>query len=265
MLGLAFFGPNWSLWLLFAVAGAIGAWEYLNMTLRGAIGLDGWWSIAGVFGLVSAFYWTDSSLVLLGVGSVTGLGVFLIGLRGAPDAPTVAPRLGHILAGWAYTGFLFSALAMLVRAPDPMVHAQFQSGWLLFPMAVIWAGDTGAYFAGRAFGGPKLAPIVSPNKTRSGAAGGLVASVAGGYLAWFVFGLPTEQMPAWMVLVFAIPGAMLGQFGDLCESLIKRSVGAKDSGTILYGHGGMLDRVDALVFAAPWFVLWKTVFDLPTA
>ncbi len=137
--------------------------------------------------------------------------------------------------------------------------APHQAGWLLLPMFVIWAGDTGAYFAGRAFGRHKLAPRLSPKKTWEGAVGGACASVLGGWAAASLF---FDGIPFWQVVVIALPAAVLGQVGDLSESLIKRSTGVKDSGRIIYGHGGVLDRVDGLIFAAPYFAIARHLLRL---
>ncbi|MEQ9641789.1 MAG: phosphatidate cytidylyltransferase [Alphaproteobacteria bacterium] len=116
-------------------------------------------------------------------------------------------------------------------------------GWLL---ATVWASDTGAYFAGRGIGGPKLAPRISPNKTWAGLIGGMVAAaIAGGAVAaWGGFAvLPAAGLSAVV--------AALSQGGDLAESMLKRRFDVKDSGTLIPGHGGILDRVDALLAAAP--------------
>lgn len=262
LLGIAFFAPNWGLWVLLSGAAAIGAWEFLVMVLGGRPGADGWAGILGVVVTHGALYWSDDPRQVLGASALTVMAVLVLSLRHADEPARVAPRVGGILAAWAYNTTLFGGLIMLVMATPRTEVAPFQAGWLLLPMFVVWAGDTGAYFAGRAFGRRPLAPRVSPKKTREGAVGGVIASVAGGYLAWALLPRP-DEFTAVMVLLFAIPGAILGQIGDLCESMIKRSTGVKDSGTIIYGHGGMLDRVDALIFAAPWFALVRAWFDLP--
>jgi phosphatidate cytidylyltransferase len=120
--------------------------------------------------------------------------------------------------------------------------------WLMFALLVSWAGDTAALYVGKAFGRHKLAPLVSPAKTWEGAAGSLVGGVlAGGLYAHFL--LPAT--PLNIVLPVAAAGNIAGQFGDLCKSAWKRGAGVKDSGTMLPGHGGWLDRIDASLFAVP--------------
>jgi phosphatidate cytidylyltransferase len=128
---------------------------------------------------------------------------------------------------------------------------------LLFTLLVVWVGDSAAYFAGHAFGRLKMSPQLSPNKTWEGAAANLLGGllVAALYAHWMEF--PVKHM-----LMMAALGSIAGQVGDVFESAFKRSAGVKDSGTLIPGHGGMLDRIDALIFAAPavwyyfeWFVM----------
>ena len=120
--------------------------------------------------------------------------------------------------------------------------------WLAFALGVNWIGDTGAYYTGRAIGKRKLAAQVSPGKTWEGSAGSLLASVVFGalFLPYFI---PTTSIP-WAIAI-SIAANIAGQFGDLAESAIKRGAGVKDSGAILPGHGGLLDRVDSQLFSLP--------------
>jgi phosphatidate cytidylyltransferase len=128
---------------------------------------------------------------------------------------------------------------------------------LLFTLVIVWVGDSAAYFAGHAFGRSKMTPHLSPNKTWEGAGANLLGAllVASLFAYWMKF-------PAKHMLAMAALGSIAGQVGDLFESAFKRSAGVKDSGTLIPGHGGMLDRIDALIFAAPavwyyfeWFVM----------
>jgi phosphatidate cytidylyltransferase len=130
-------------------------------------------------------------------------------------------------------------------------------GYVVLALMVAWFGDTGGYFGGRFFGKHKLYEAVSPKKTIEGAIAGLLGSAIGALLAHFVF---LKSLPLVAGIVVAIVGGALGQAGDLGESLFKRSTGVKDSGNIVPGHGGILDRVDALMLAsvtiyayAAWF------------
>ena len=118
---------------------------------------------------------------------------------------------------------------------------------ILWLLAVIWATDIGAYFAGRGIGGPKLAPRISPKKTWAGLAGGMIAAGAVGATAAIVLDWPNAPG----VILFSIGLAVIAQGGDLMESAIKRAFKVKDSGSLIPGHGGLLDRLDGLMTAAP--------------
>jgi phosphatidate cytidylyltransferase len=159
-------------------------------------------------------------------------------------------------------------LAMLVQLREQWAGAF----WVLYLLLIVWAGDIFAYFVGRAVGRHRMAPRISPKKTWEGAAASLAASLLVGILLFSkslqissfllrlglitqrdgLFGL--ERPELWPIIVLTVALNVAAQLGDLVESLIKRGAGVKDSGTILPGHGGMLDRIDALLFAAP--VLW---------
>jgi phosphatidate cytidylyltransferase len=260
LFGVAFLAPNAALWLVLTSAAGIGGWEYFRMTLGAPLRGDAWLCVAGIVLVMSAGYWGLPATVVHASAALVTVAALTACMRSSVETAAVAARFGHLMAGFVYCALLFGALLALVRGPDPLLHSPTQAGWLLWPMMIIWAGDTGAYFAGRAFGRRKLAPRLSPAKTVEGAIGGLFASLAGGFLGWVVLPLP-ETMEPWHVVLFALPGAIIGQVGDLAESLLKRSTGVKDSSRILSGHGGMLDRVDALVFAAPYFALLKAILQ----
>jgi phosphatidate cytidylyltransferase len=123
---------------------------------------------------------------------------------------------------------------------------------LLFALSLTWAGDTAAYFVGRSIGRWKMAPVLSPNKTWEGAAASMIASIVVAWIFTRWTGIPLKNM-----LIAAAFGNSAGQMGDLLESAYKRSAGVKDSGALLPGHGGMLDRIDALILAVPvvWYYL----------
>ena len=151
-----------------------------------------------------------------------------------------AVRLGWLLGTPIYVGGMLAPVAM-VRSFDPT------GAWVLFTMVLAWGSDTAAYFVGRKFGKSKLAPRISPKKTLEGSAGGLAAAVVGAVIMSFF--LP--GMHALDAVALGVLGGAAGQAGDLLMSVLKRSSGVKDSGGILPGHGGILDRVDALAFTAP--------------
>ena len=139
----------------------------------------------------------------------------------------------------------------------PLRRLEHGVGWIVLALAVTWLNDTGGYFAGRAFGRRKLFPRISPKKTWEGFAGGMLASIAGAVAAKLLF---IPELPAWGAAVVGAGAGLLGPLGDLSESLLKRAFGAKDSGRLLPGHGGMLDRIDALFFNAPFVLLCARLF-----
>jgi phosphatidate cytidylyltransferase len=191
---------------------------------------------------------SSSALVLMFVVVVPSL-YYLFRFR---DIPSVANRMTATITGIVYAGFLTTFLAMLKRlpsGPDPDTLAFRNAVPVVIVLVVAWLADTGGYFAGRFLGNAKLYPAVSPKKTWAGAWGGIAGSVLGVLIIKLFY----PQFLSWFdVFAIAIPGGMLGQMGDLSESLIKRSVGVKDSGALLPGHGGILDRIDAVLFIAPY-------------
>ena len=164
---------------------------------------------------------------------------FTLGLvAGAAFFIAIVTRLPRLALGVVYCGLPVLALVFLRRQDDGLLYA-------FWAMALVWACDIGAFFAGRSIGGPKLAPRLSPNKTWAGLGGGVIAAGALGLLLWAQAGLP-GLLAAMSPLL-----AVLAQGGDLYESWLKRVAGVKDSGNVLPGHGGVLDRIDGLVAVAP--------------
>lgn len=253
-------------WAVLFVASLIAMYEFFAMTLpaedrRPALVMGGLACIA--------FYWLDAlalaryssipielqrlafgggmTIALMLAVVVPGL-FFLFRFR---DIPTVANRMTATVMGIVYAGFLTTMLAKL-KLIDPVSGGDT----VLIVLLIAWLADTGGYFAGRFLGKAKLYEAVSPKKTWAGAWGGIAGSIAG------VAGLKLISAPwlSWFdVFALAIPGGILGQLGDLAESLIKRSVGVKDSGALLPGHGGILDRIDAVLFIAPYVYIYLTI------
>jgi phosphatidate cytidylyltransferase len=218
-----------------------GAWVGLLMLGMGAewVGLCGLRvrSVAGcavpggllLAGLVAAFVSPLAGAVLLLAGTAA-LAVF-----------SHRQALGF---GIMYIGPACLALYLMRLGPAGLRN-------VLFVLLVVWAGDIGAYLVGRLIGGPRLAPKISPGKTWSGAVGGSVAAVLAGAAA----GWENPVRAALLALAFTL----VAQAGDLLESAIKRHFGAKDSGWIIPGHGGLLDRLDGVLAAAPVALLWSFI------
>jgi phosphatidate cytidylyltransferase len=160
------------------------------------------------------------------------------------DIASVAGRYAATVTGIVYAGYLTTYLAKL-----KLIDRNQAGDTVLIVLIVAWLADTGGYFAGRFLGKARLYEAVSPKKTWAGAWGGIAGSVIG----VAALKLVSAHDLSWLdVGLLAIPGGVLGQLGDLTESLLKRSVGVKDSGALLPGHGGLLDRIDAVLFIAPY-------------
>lgn len=236
---------------LMAFAAGACAGEYYLITQK-SISPIGWLGVllAAVLPLYPVYNFTHGtaySFWTVAVFFFAAWGYFL--MKGPlAQAPALA---SHLLMGLLYGGIGFHAASALRMSPHGLE-------WVVCTLVITWGNDTVAYFAGRFLGRHKLYPEVSPNKTWEGFAGGMLGSVGGMFLARATF---FPDLTVIDCLAIGVLGGILGPLGDLCESMLKRAYGAKDSGTIIPGHGGMLDRVDALVFNAPMvFVyvhLWR--------
>lgn len=259
---------GWVLGGLIALAAALGAREYYRLgTTKGerpfaAAGVV----CAAALPLAAVALPTPERLALFAGGLMVVLSLATLAAavwaRGPEGRPLGA--VAHTLFGVVYVGATLAFVPVLraVGENAGVGGISLTAGaYVLFPLVVTWAGDSAAYFVGRAYGRRKLAPRASPNKTVEGALAGLVgAAVAAlAVTAGFEMGVPPGT--GWMGVVPALGiGAVVGaagQVGDLAESVLKRDAGVKDSGALLPGHGGALDRLDALFFAVP--VFWVTL------
>ena len=193
-------------------------------------------------GLLLLVWWQEAWLVVLGITLI----VLALAMRG-DDLTKSLPRATLLLAGIVY---IFGCWQCAIPLRELNPH------WLMYALLVNWVGDMGAYYVGRSWGRHKMAPRVSPHKSREGAAASVAASVlvAGAYLLRFVPGVAVAQAVALTVAANAA-----GQLGDLTESAMKRGAGVKDSGTMLPGHGGFLDRVDSTLFSLPLIYAWLKI------
>jgi len=166
------------------------------------------------------------------------IGGFVLALARSVDLNAAVHQLGLSLLGVLYVGF-FIAHAVLLRAGEDGWR------WVLFTVFGAMGSDSGGYFAGRAWGRRKLAPSISPSKTVEGGLGSVAGAVLVCLIArWLFFPALAERE----AMLLGVAVSLLAQLGDLCESAVKRAFGAKDSGWIIPGHGGILDRLDSLVF-----------------
>lgn len=250
ILALLYVVPPIGFYLLVAAAGIVAALELFGMVAPGdkpshLIG-------AAMTVAVSASLWLFGKeprtwITILVVVPVFGLLVPLVRLG---DIQTAGLRAATFAFGPLYCAIPLTLLAVMVR--------DFHPGFVILALCLSWLSDTGGYFAGRFFGKHKLYEAVSPKKTIEGAIGGLFGAVLGAVVGslWYLKG----RMSLQHAIPLAIVAAALGQAGDLSESLIKRSVGVKDSGGILPGHGGILDRIDALMITGSsvyLYLIWR--------
>ena len=264
VLAIVFFGPLWSLALAAGVVAALALMEYRTLARAHGAELPISWLIASTALLFGATLRLPEG-VLPGLALLAFLLFTIAGVR----APVERVLLDTALGGF---GLLYIAYPLTLL---PLIKAHDDGpGLLALLFASVWAGDIAALYGGRRFGRHKFAPRLSPNKTWEGAAASVAGSVLSA-LAVFYAGLALADRgstalhlsgPAWQAALLAVALNAAAQVGDLLESAIKRGAGVKDSGTLLPGHGGVLDRIDALLLATPvlWFILlgrdWQTLF-----
>src|SRR5579863_8648291 len=229
---LIFFAADWGFKLAALCMSSLCYWEYSGLVAAHAIPRP------GVFGALAG-------LLILFRPDQTLAGVVLLVIL-AFVASLRFPNPRDILTGvaCAFLGsfYAFAPWRFSIDLRHESIHLLF------FALALNWIGDSAAYYAGRAFGRHRLAPVISPMKSWEGAIASVAASVVFGllYLGYFM-----QRLRWWDIAVMAVLGNVAGQLGDLAESAMKRGAGVKDSGSLLPGHGGMLDRVDSSLFALP--------------
>lgn len=264
-LGFVYAG-GWVLTALVALFGALGAQEVYRLAQQGGVR-----PIVGL-GIVAAALLPVVAFVTSPIGPSTAPAVVLFGAAGwlvavmgavmawrAPgDRPLTA--MAVTVFGALYAGGLPAFLLIIRHGAGDL--PRWTGTWLVFlPLVIVWVCDTLAMFGGRLIGGRKLAPVLSPNKTWAGAiSGSLGGALVGplfGYLA-----LSSLAISWWQLAVFGLIVSLMGQIGDVAESLLKREVGVKDSGAFFPGHGGVLDRFDSLYWALPTAALLLHAFGV---
>lgn len=243
--------PTFIVFVMFVAV--VSAREYYSIVSRDSRRLA-WFGPILSASIVAAFnFFPDDFRVwgsLIAVLPVIALLAFLFNLKDLRDVPRLS---GSLALGYLYTGVLPALVALIHQFPD---HGP---DCIILLLTIAFLGDTGAYTAGRIFGRHPMYAAVSPKKTWEGAVGGLLSSSGAVVIAHFWY-LPEIPLVAGIVLGVVL-GAF-GQAGDLCESMLKRAFDVKDSGRLLPGHGGMLDRIDAALFAAAGLYVALTWFPL---
>lgn len=275
LLAAIWLGAPWLTALVIA-AGLVAIWELYRMTpaLVGPLPvlLGAAW-VAAIISGAQAASGRDNFLVISGgvmaAGSFTALLWFIAFYRGdEPDGQgddsagkkRFPIGLAYLVLGPVYIGFFLATALMLREITGSEVEGSVDLGrsWLLFALLVTFAVDTGAYLVGRAVGSRPMAPNISPNKTWEGSAGGFVSAVAAALALGLVFDL---GVPVWQQAVIGAVVGVVAQWGDLIESKLKRLADVKDAGSIIPGHGGLLDRLDSMLLSLPAvYFLVVTVF-----
>jgi phosphatidate cytidylyltransferase len=238
-------GPGWLFGAVMVVAGALGQWEFTGMFERAGLRTFRWLGLLGGSLVTASFALPLSEQATL---TAVVLALLVAGLVRREAGRAAWEPVAITLLGVGYVNWLLGYAFWLYDLPDGVK-------WVLLLVSVTWLGETAAYAVGSTVGRHKLAPVISPRKTVEGALAQLIASVLGalGARAWFFSGLSLEGA----IMVGLLLG-VVGQVGDLIESAIKRSVNTKDTGALIPGHGGMLDRVDSLLVNTPVLFYYAT-------
>jgi phosphatidate cytidylyltransferase len=245
---LIYWAPWWAFSLFIVAITAVTAYEYYRIVggLSRRMRFLGPALSVAIVSVLIAF--PEDIRAWISVALLLPLAAFLALLARPGDLKVVPGRVGLFSLGMLYTGVLPSLVALLHRIPD---HGP---DYVILLLSIAFLGDTGAYTAGRLFGRHSLSPAVSPKKTWEGSVGGLFFSALAALVAHYWY-LP--ELPLLIGLVLGVVLGAMGQVGDLCESMLKRAFDVKDSGQILPGHGGMLDRIDGVIFVATGLYLAK--------
>lgn len=248
VVGAVWLGAPW-LTLLAALGGGLAAAEFCRLTPEGAAGRPRVWSAAAAAALVLTAEAAGRADYLSASGLALGAWGFAAVLWFVARYTGGRPGVGFLLlvSGPVYAGFLLGH-GLQLRELSGGGADNLGRSWLLFTLLAVFACDTGAFAVGRLAGRHRMAPRISPNKTWEGAAGGFAAAVGAGLLAGAVFDLGAA---GWQQAAAGATVGVAAQLGDLAESALKRAAQVKDSGSIMPGHGGILDRMDSILFALP--------------
>lgn len=247
VLGIVQYGSPLLFLALVTGAVLVGWYEYVRIAAHTGIRINP--VVGGILCLllVYCFYLNDFYLVWL---AACLMALFITWYVSGSPLEDSLNQVAYSFLGVVYVSGLMSYFILL----RGMEHGNYI---LYFLFMVVWSGDIAAYYVGKTIGKTPLAPKISPGKTLEGSGGGLVGSMAAGFAAQQLF---FDALPLSHCLIMALLCAIMGQIGDLAESLFKRRAGIKDSGSLIPGHGGVLDRLDSLMFAGPTFYIYHQLF-----
>jgi phosphatidate cytidylyltransferase len=242
------FAPPIALAAVIAAFSMIGVWEYSNIVFGKGFLIEKIEGLVFAFIIPFVFFWGSSQLIIAVIAFCIII-TFIIFLWTINNNSFEVINVAKVAFGFLYIPFLISHF-ILIRNLDKGVY------WVLFVLVIAFAGDITALYIGKYFGKHKLIPLVSPGKTVEGTIGLILGST----LACLLFGYYIfPHISLFHIAVLAFVGSIIGQLGDLSESAIKRNYGLKDASSILPGHGGVLDRMDCLLFIVP-FVYYYRIF-----
>jgi len=232
----------------------LGAWEW-----AGLCGWHSFWArsfyaiVIGLILFITHWFWHPPSMMYILLGACLWWGLALYWVLRYQQGHNLIPKSKPIKALLGFLILLPTWIALVI------LHQRYGGSWLLFLLVLIWAADSGAYFAGKRWGQTKLADKISPGKTLEGVVGALLTGfvVSVGYAS-----LESISLPLIIFILLCLFTVMMSILGDLLESLFKRQTGVKDSSQLLPGHGGILDRIDSLTSAAPIFMGGLVIWEL---
>jgi len=234
--------------LLVVILAVLGLIEFFKMVDSK---IDSKMKVMGILWgtLLAAGFYVANSQTIIAMLTFGFIAICLLRLSRVGEISDVFQEIGYVFLGPLYVGLLLGHLSLL----RSLVEGR---EWTILLFVTIWVGDIAAFYTGLSIGKNKLYPEMSPNKTIEGAIGGIVGSIiaVAAIKIWYI-----KQLTMVDVAVVSVGIAVMGQLGDLCESMFKRAAGVKDSGELIPGHGGILDRFDSVLFAAP-FLYYYLIF-----
>lgn len=249
-LAVVIWAPAWLFTALLAALAWFTVQEFYRLGASFHLAPYRWLGACVTAGLVVALALPLDARTWIGLATAAWMLVLVRSLALPHRLATSAPDAGFTLLGIGYCGLLLGLLGAIRQLP-------VGTAWLIFLLAVVWLGDIAALYVGRALGRHRMAPRVSPKKSWEGAVASFVVALLVGAACGTWVAMPTSHRPILELTLLGGAVNIAAQAGDLVESLFKRGAQVKDSGTLLPGHGGLLDRLDALLFAAP--IVWYYV------